>query len=537
MGLIGATWASETSIIGSGWLFGAFYASVAAGPAALIGWIIGGVAVTILALAHAELGAMFPVAGGTARFPHFAFGSVAGTSFGFFSWLQAITTAPIECFAFFQYISYYDHGLYNSSTGVVTGAGFALTVLLMLLFTCVNFLAMRVFNIVNSTFTWWKIAIPVLAIIVLLTKFHGSNFTSAGGFMPFGVKALFAAIPSAGIIFAYTGFEQADQLAAEIKNPQRNLPRAIIFAMMIGTLIYLLLQVAFTAAIPPSELSHGWAGLNNVAVISTGPFAGLAGLVGFSWLAILLRIDAFISPSATGNIYLTATSRVGYGLGRNRYYPQIFTWVNKRGIPWVSLIFAFLFGLVFLLPFPSWHSLVSLVTDAALVMYGGAPLSLAAFRRRLPDYERAYRMTWAPVLCPIAFIVANLMIYWAGFEVVWKLGIAIVIGYVLIGISMLFDKQRPPMEWRSALWLPAYLIGLGIISWQGQFSGGAVAPPVNTNNIPFWWDMVTVAGFSLGIYYWAVAVSAPRHKIEALIGQQAEMGPEPEAVAGHTAGA
>ena len=103
MGLIGATWASETSIIGSGWLFGAFLAAQAAGTAALLAWIIAGVVIIILALVHAELGAMYPVSGGTARFPHFAFGSVAGISFGFFSWLQAVTVAPIECFAVMTY--------------------------------------------------------------------------------------------------------------------------------------------------------------------------------------------------------------------------------------------------------------------------------------------------------------------------------------------------------------------------------------------------------------------------------------------------
>src|SRR5256885_17109151 len=83
MGLIGGTWASETSLIGSGWLFGSFFAAAAAGTAAIVGWVIGGIAVIILALVHAELGAMYPVAGGTARFPHFSFGSVAGISFGF----------------------------------------------------------------------------------------------------------------------------------------------------------------------------------------------------------------------------------------------------------------------------------------------------------------------------------------------------------------------------------------------------------------------------------------------------------------------
>src|ERR1700750_1245620 len=91
IGLIGAAWASETSIIGSGWLFGAWLAAAAAGTAALLGWVIAGVAVIILALVHAELGAMYPVSGGTARFPHYAYGSVAGISFGFFAYLQAGT--------------------------------------------------------------------------------------------------------------------------------------------------------------------------------------------------------------------------------------------------------------------------------------------------------------------------------------------------------------------------------------------------------------------------------------------------------------
>src|SRR6516164_315269 len=126
IGLIGATWASETSIIGSGWLFGAYFAAVAIGGAAVIAWIIGGVAVIILALVHAELGAMYPVAGGTARFPHLAFGSVAGMSFGFFSWLQAVTVAPIECFAVMQYSSYYWPSIYNPTKGVTTGTGFVL---------------------------------------------------------------------------------------------------------------------------------------------------------------------------------------------------------------------------------------------------------------------------------------------------------------------------------------------------------------------------------------------------------------------------
>ena len=255
LGLIGATWASETSIIGSGWLFGALFAAQAVGGAAIIAWLIAGVIIIILALAHAELGAMYPVSGGTARFPHFAFGSVAGIGFGFFSYVQAVTIAPIECFAFMQYASYYWPSLFNSDTKNVTGTGFILTIILMAIFVAVNFLAMRIFARVNNVITWWKVAVPVLAIIVLLTQLHGGNFTAGGtGFMPGGIKALFGALPAAGIIFAYSGFEQCDQLAGEIKNPGRNLPRAIIISVLIGTAIYCLLQVAFIVAMPPALL-------------------------------------------------------------------------------------------------------------------------------------------------------------------------------------------------------------------------------------------------------------------------------------------
>jgi len=172
------------------------------------------------------------------------------------------------------------------------------------------------------------------------------------------------------------------------------------------------------------------------------------------------------------------------------------------------------------LPFPSWHSLVSLVTSAAVLMYAGAPLALGAFRRQVPEASRPYRLPGAAVIAPLAFIIANMLIYWSGLEVIWKLGIVLAIGYVLTGIFMAFDKQRPPLRWKAAAWLPAWLIGLGVISWQGQYSGGAVASPVNTNNIPFWWDIVVVIGFSLIIYYWAMWTKLPRSEMLDLVNRQ-----------------
>jgi hypothetical protein len=80
---------------------------------------------------------------------------------------------------------------------------------------------------------------------------------------------------------------------------------------------------------------------------------------------------------------------------------------------------------------------------------------------------------------------------------------------------MAFDPQRPPLDWKNAIWLPVWLVGLGLISWQGQYGPG------NTGNIPFWWDMVAVAGFSLIIYYWAMYTKLSRQEMLDLVNRQA----------------
>ena len=147
IGFVGLIWASEGSIIGSGWLFGAQKALGVAGPAAIISWGIGSVAILILALVHAELGGMYPVSGGTARFPHYAFGGAAGASFGWFSWLQAATVAPIEVLAMITYGQHYScaQGWLKIKGGqdILTGSGIVVAVVLMAIITAVNFLGIR----------------------------------------------------------------------------------------------------------------------------------------------------------------------------------------------------------------------------------------------------------------------------------------------------------------------------------------------------------------------------------------------------------
>ena len=520
VGLIGLTWASMGSIIGSGWLFGPKDALMAAGPAALISWVLGGVAIVVLALVHAELGGMYPVSGGTARFPHYAFGGVAGASFGWFSWLNAATVAPIEVSAMLTYAGHYSfaQGWIDQTTSVLNPIGIVVAIILMAIMVAINFLGVRKLATANSAATWWKIAIPLLTILVLaITNFDTSNLHAANGFNPEGLKGIFGAISTSGIIFSYLGFEQADQLAGESSNPKRDVPFAIIGSVVMGTIIYILLQVAFLFALPHSAIGKTWDQTGKgLYTAFTGPFAEVATLLSIGWLAAIIYADAIISPGGTGLIYTTGSSRLAYGLSRNGYVPSAFEWTNERGVPWVGLIAAFITGCICFLPFPSWQSLVGLITSASVLMYGGAPLSLGAFRRRLPHANRPYRLPAAGIISPVAFVIANLIILWTGWDTDWKLGVSILIGYAILILNRVLhlNEHKPTLDWKAASWLIPYLVGMGFIVYLSDFG-----PKGDNALIPFGWDALVVAIWSLVVYYWAMTVALSTEQINEMIGE------------------
>jgi amino acid transporter len=249
------------------------------------------------------------------------------------------------------------------------------------------------------------------------------------------------------------------------------------------------------------------------------------------WLATILYIDAVISPGGTGLIYSTATSRVSYGLSRNGYVPTIYERTDRRGVPWFGLLTGFVIGCIAFLPFPSWRSLVGLITSASVLMYAGAPLALGVFRSRLPEVDRPYRLPAARLLAPAAFVVANLLILWSGWTTDWKLGVAILIGYAILTANQLFKLNpiAPEFEIRSAIWLPVYLVGLGLIVYTSDFG------PTKHPWFPLWWDMLAVAVFSLVIFYWAQRTALPGEKIRELVDRGAvrdgEIAPEQLAAA------
>jgi amino acid transporter len=104
--------------------------------------------------------------------------------------------------------------------------------------------------------------------------------------------------------------------------------------MVIGVILYIGLQLAFIGALHPEELKNGWANISFPQ--DAGPFAGIATVVGVGWLATLIYLDAMISPGGTGLIYIGASSRLSFALGRNHYIPHQAGYLTEGGVPIVS---------------------------------------------------------------------------------------------------------------------------------------------------------------------------------------------------------
>lgn len=288
------------------------------------------------------------------------------------------------------------------------------------------------------------------------------------------------------------------------------MPFAIIGSILITAVIYVLLQVAFITAVPGDLLADGWAGLSFAD--EAGPLAGLSLVLGAVWLAILLRVDAVISPADTALIYAGVTTRLAYANARNGNAPQTLTKLNRRGIPWVSVVVMFVEGCFFFLPFPGWQQFIGFITSAFAVSFGAGPLVVAAMRRQLPDQPRPFRVPGGDLLPYLAFLASGLLVFWAGWAINEKMFIALLAGYVVFAVYHGVNK--------AGSWFPVWVLGLAVISYFGDTDPDAPAATGlildgGDGPISLAWGLLVLAVFSAAVYVYAVAVRLPAHRAAA----------------------
>jgi amino acid transporter len=493
------------SIIGSGWLFGAWRAAQLAGPGAIYAWIIGAVVVLFVALTYAELGAMFPESGGAVRYGHYSHGALVGFVAGWAAWIAIVSVIPVEAEASVQYMSSWPfawaEGLYvhaANGQGELTLPGLSICAVLVVIYFLLNFWSVKVFASANSAITFFKLIVPAATAIALMRSgFHSGNFHSGvhGGDYVGNPASILTAVATSGIVFSYNGFQSPVNLAGEARTPGRSVPIAIFGSILLSTVVYLLLQVAFLGAVDPAHLAEGWAGLEY-----SSPFAQLALALNLNWLALLLYADAFVSPSGTGTTYTATTARMIYALERSRTIPKIFGHVNPRyGIPRPAMWFNLLVSFLFLFFFRGWGKLAAVISVATIITYLVVPISVMVLRRTAPHLHRPLRVPGLGLLAPIAFVLSSLMLFWAR----WPHTAEIMLLLVLpLPFYFYYQGQSGWPEFaknlRGAWWLAGYLIIMCVLSWAGstEFEGRGY--------LGYGWDQVCVAVAALAFYRWGV---------------------------------
>ena len=395
VGVVGLLFASVGSIIGSGWLFGALNASQQAGPAAIISWVFGALLILLIALVYAELGTMMPLSGGVVRFPHMAFGHFASFTCGWITYVAVATTAPDRGRggAAVRHASMPPSRRRTRSAVrpvyTLTPLGYAAAVVLMAVFVVINYYGVRWFARINNALVSAGSSSSSCSSssAFFLSAFHGENFSCSRFRALTGVarglhrdrhlrhRLLLPRFPS-----GHRAGRRDRQPAAE-----RAASRSSARCCITGRDLRRCCRSPSSARSTRRRLSSSGSWAKLAFANDFGPLAALATTLGLGWLAILLYIDAIVSPGDTGLIYTTITSRISFAMARNRNAPKVLARTSDSGVPMVGLMLAFVIGLIAFLPFPSWQQLVGFITSATVLSFSSGPLVLAALRKQVPD--------------------------------------------------------------------------------------------------------------------------------------------------------
>ncbi|MHC0429360.1 APC family permease [Streptomyces sp. O3] len=500
LGLWGLTGIAFGGMIGSGWLFSAYYAAQTAGPAALLSWPLAGGAMMLVGLVLVQLGATRPRAGGMVRWPLEANGPLVGTAIGWAVLLAVASALAAEASAIVQYAQHYVSGLYVD--GQLTAKGLAAAITLLALLVVLNWFGVRLFARVNTAVTVVKFAVPLITIGALVASgLDTGNVDTGGGVAPYGWSAALAAVASAGIIYTFNGFAAPVELSAEARDPRRDLPRAVVTAIALAIVLYTVLQLVFLLAVPEDRLTGGWQGVD-----FDSPFGQLALALNVGWLATVIYADAVLSPAGAANVFVASGSRETYAAARNGVLPAFFTAVHRgSGVPRRALLGNFALATLFLAPFRGWQEIIGVVGVLSLLTYSACAVAVGTFRAG--DREgRYWWMRGIGWIAPAGFVISTELIHWAGWHYLRTAVPLMAVALVLFAVRNRHRAALLRTEAGAGLWFLGYLAVLFGSAAVGSTGGaGWLAAP---------WDSVAVGAAALFVYRWGVRSGARRGTLD-----------------------
>jgi APA family basic amino acid/polyamine antiporter len=352
----------------------------------LLVWALGGVITLTGALTFAELGSMFPQAGGVYVYLKEAYGELFGFLYGW-AYLLVITSGAnaalsIACAYYLAFIFPLDE------TGIKVTA-----IMALILVTIVNILRVRAAEVFTNVFTGLKLF--GIAAVVIIGVFWGRAradlfYTETG--TPSGSLLAAFGLALIGVLWSYGGWQHATFVAGEARDAKRTIPRAMILGALVVAVVYILTNVAYLLMLPVDSIAASNS-LAADAVSTILPFGGVL-------IALLIAISTF----GTLGIYTLSAPRIYYAMSRDGLFFKKLAWVHPRfRTPVNAILVQSAWAVVLLLFWGTFEDLITYVVFTDWVFFGLTAVGIFIFRRKLKDHPRPYRTLGYPVV-PLIFI-------------------------------------------------------------------------------------------------------------------------------------
>ncbi len=391
------------------------------GSYSLIAFILCAVIIGFIVLCYAEVSSRFTATGGPYLYAREAFGAVVGFEVGWLYWIVRLTTFAANCNLFVTYLGFFDQRLSSGGGRIAIISG------IVLLLSGVNLVGVRQSALMTNLFTAGKL-IPLFIFVLV-----GIFFVQPGNFV-------FDSVPEYGgfssavllLIYAFVGFEVAVVLGGETKDPQRSMPFALLTAVLIVAILYIVVQIVSIGTLP------GLAASERPLADAAANFLGLYG-------AAFITLGALISILGNLNVGLLGGTRLLFAMSEQKDLPNIFAATHERfKTPYFSILLTAV--IIFVLTvYSTFITALAIATITRLLVYATTCLALPVFRRRDGVPEAKFR---APAGI-LAALLSLALIAWLLTRVDFtKEGLPIIIA-AAVGLVLYFANRLINAEARA----------------------------------------------------------------------------------------
>ncbi|HEY7320427.1 MAG TPA: amino acid permease [Candidatus Binatia bacterium] len=377
----------------------------------LLVWILGGLLALAGALSCAELAASLPHAGGDYVYIREAYGKLTGFLSGWSSFLVTFSGAIAFLavgfngfMAFFFPVLGSKEAIFSLSVPgfpINVTVGTLFSIIVVLLISALHCLGVRLGTATQNILTTLKIG-SLLGIIVLGVLFGNGNMAHFSPLFDWQKITNFSVFAAAFIpaIFAYSGWNAVIYIAGEVKDPERNLPRALLWANLLVIALYLAVNVVYIYGVPVTEMK----GALRVSEVAT---TALFGYQTSAWITALITISIL----GALNVVTMIGPRIYYAMARDGiFFSRLIRVHPKFGTPTNAIVLQALWACLLILTgtFGTLFTYVSVIITLFSALTVG---SVIVLRWKRPDLRRPYKL-WGYPIVPILFILANLWIVW-----------------------------------------------------------------------------------------------------------------------------